>query len=956
MDFDDPGLVLDTAGGKGASLGRLTRAGFPVPPGFVVTTDAYRCVVAEYGLAEVIDAESAGTDAQSSPDPALADAASARIRAEFAAASVPTSVAEAVDTAYERLGGGAVAVRSSATAEDLPELSFAGQQDTYLNVIGTEALHRAVLDCWSSLFTARAINYRHRVGIPDGTVALAVVVQRLVSADASGVLFTANPLTGHRGQMAIDATVGLGEALVSGQVEPDHVVADAVTGRVLTRAVGSKALATRALEQGGVTTEARSGADLALHDEQVSALVQLGERVAREYGVPQDIEWAVQDGQLWLVQARPITSLYPMPAGAPAESVWLSFGSVQGMLAPMTPLGRDAVRCILSGAATLFGNSVEPATNPYLRDAGERMWIRLDRALRNPVGGRLLPVALRFIDPSAGAVVADLRGEPGLAPPPRRAGRHTGLTVLSVASFARRMLPHLPLALAAPGIARDRLDDIVEGLVAEATRLQHAASSPSDPLVRAAERARALTTVLDRAIPMIGPRLGPMILPSVAGLRLLTYLVRQPGDSGHGVAPLVMEVTRAVPRNVTTEMDLALWQVAHAVGSDPESHSRFSSARPESLTREYAGGHLPAAAQAAVSAFLDRYGMRGVGEIDLGRPRWRDEPAEVLATVQRYLDMPDDQAPPEVFARGEAAAAQAVSSLAAAALRLPRGRVRASAVRLVASRVRALAGARETPKFTLVRVFGVAREALLASGSDLVAAGVLDEPQDVFLLTLDELLGLPASGLAGLREAVAQRQAARTAELRRQQVPRVLVGDGRAFFEGLGRDVDGAGVITGSPVSPGVVESRVRVVHDPAHAELQPGEVMVCPGTDPAWTPLFLTAGGLVTEVGGMMTHGSVVAREYGIPAVVGVHEATTRLQTGQLIRLDGSTGTIALLGSTGADSAAVAAQPLLSTRARRTASALLRRRREPAPLPRRRGLPGPPGRGATGGRRTVDM
>ncbi|MGV1007792.1 MAG: PEP/pyruvate-binding domain-containing protein [Dermatophilaceae bacterium] len=899
--LEDPGLTLDVAGGKGASLGRLTRAGFPVPPGFVVTTEAYRRVVAEYGLDEVIEAATRGLeDAEQSAAPAVAEAASARIRAAFAAARVPADVATEIDTAYRSLGGGPVAVRSSATAEDLPELSFAGQQDTYLNVVGPDALHVAVLDCWSSLFTARAISYRRRVGIPDGSVALAIVVQRLVPADAAGVLFTANPLTGHRGQMAIDATLGLGEALVSGQVEPDHIVADALTGAVLTRATGSKQVTTRTLEQGGVRTERRSGStenpegtcEETLTDEQVRQLVRLGARVAHDADAPQDIEWARQDGTLWLVQARPITSLYPVPDGAALESVWLSFGSVQGMLAPMSPLGRDAVRCVLSGAATFLGNSVEPTTNPYVRDAGERMWIRLDRALLNPLGRRLLPTALRFVDPSAGAVVADLRAEPGLALSAGAAGRHT---VGTVATFARRVLPHLPLALLAPTVARDRLDDVVEGLVTEAARLQRAAASRPDPLARAAERAGAMANVLGRALPVLGPRLGPMIVPSVAGLRLLTSLVREPGDEGHGVAPLVMEVTRAVPRNVTTEMDLALWQVAQAVRSDPESLARFQCDTPEQLARAYAGAHLPRAAQAAVSAFLQQYGMRGVGEIDLGRPRWREAPAQVLATVQRYLSVPDDQAPPKVFARGEQAAAGAVSALVARAATHSPGRPRAAAVRFVASRVRALSGVRETPKFTLVRILGIAREALLASGADLVGAGVLDEPQDVFLLTLDELLRLPSNGTVGLRSSVARRRAARTAELRRRQVPRVLLGDGRAFFEGLGGD-GGDHVITGSPVSPGVVESRVRVVHDPAHSELQPGEVMVCPGTDPAWTPLFLTAAGLVTEVGGMMTHGSVVAREYGIPAVVGVHEATTRLRTGQRIRLDGSAGIIQVL------------------------------------------------------------
>ncbi|MGB8382103.1 MAG: PEP/pyruvate-binding domain-containing protein, partial [Dermatophilaceae bacterium] len=640
--FDDPDLELDVGGGKGTNLGRLVRAGFPVPAGFVVSTAAYRATVAEHGLSEVI-AEATGRLRPGSSDTADEEAASALIRTAFANLSVAHPIAAAIGTAYGSLGEGPVAVRSSATAEDLPELSFAGQQDTYLNIMGTEAVCRAVVDCWSSLWTTRAITYRKRAGIPNDVVALAVVVQRLVPADVSGVLFTANPLTGHRGQMTIDATVGLGEALVSGQVDPDHVVADGATGRVLSRTVGSKAVATRALDNGGVATTASASDTVTLSDPQVRELVEVGAGVARQFGAPQDIEWARHDGVLWLLQARPITSLYPLPKEAPADSVWLSFGSVQGMLAPMTPFGRDAVRCVLSGAATIFGRSVEPVTNPYLQDAGERLWIRLDRALRDPLGVRLLPVALRFVDPSAGAVVADLRSEAALAPGPGRRGAHT---VVSVASFARRMLPHIPLVLAAPVVARDRLDDVVEGLVAEATRLQHAAASPSDPLVRAAERARAMATVLGRALPTLAPRLGPMILPSVAGLRLLTHLARVASESDHGVAPLVMEVTRAIPRNVTTEMDLALWQVAQAVRSDPESHGRFSSENPDALAREYAGGRLPAAAQATLSGFLDRYGMRGVGEIDLGQPRWREEPADVLVTVQRYLSMPEDQAPP----------------------------------------------------------------------------------------------------------------------------------------------------------------------------------------------------------------------------------------------------------------------------------------------------------------------
>ena len=899
MAFGDPGLDLPTGGGKAVNLGRMTRSGFPVPDGFVVTTTAYRhAVAATAGLADLIDAALAEGDPT---DPATAESASRAIRAAFRAAPVPAEVAEAVRAAYLALDEGPVAVRSSATAEDLPDLSFAGQQDTYLGIVGEAAVLDAIRDCWSSLWTARAIVYRRRNLVPDAAAALAVVVQRLVPADVSGVLFTANPLTGHRGQMVLDATFGLGEALVSGQVEPDHVVADAASGRVLSRTVGAKAVATVVSPTGGVTTETRQASgDSAITDSQVAALVALGRRVQAEYAAPQDIEWAIHDGTIHLLQTRAITSLYPVPDGAPPDSVWLSFGAVQGMLAPMTPLGRDAIRCILSGGASVFGHTVDERTNPYLGVAGERLWIRLDRLLRNPLGRRGAPEFLRFVDPSAAAIADTLLGEHWLRPLPRATSRRVAAqTARDLARFGRVAVPRIARALARPLPARDRFDDDIDDLIATAREREADAAAQAEPVARLAARARALRADLRGAFPTLLPDAAPLVAPAVVMLRVLSELTDATTD-GHGVSPLAMEVTRAIPRNPTTEMDLTLWAVAEAIRADPEATFAFQALTPTELAARYAARRLPDGAQAALDAFLTAYGMRGVGEIDLGRPRWREDPTDLLQTLTVYLDLPEDAAPPAVFRRGEQAAAVAVERLAAVASGMPRGHLRARTVRWLASRIRALAGGREQPKFAVVQVMGVIREGLLASGADLVALGVLDRPDDVFFLHLSELTGLTQASLGGLRPAVEARRAAWSTEIRRARVPRVLVGDGRAFHEGVARTADLAdlppGTLVGSPVSPGVVEGLVRVVHDPAPSGLQPGEILVCLGTDPAWTPLFLTAGGLITEVGGMMTHGSVVAREYGIPAVVGVDAATTRLVTGQRIRVNGSVGTIELL------------------------------------------------------------
>jgi len=348
---------------------------------------------------------------------------------------------------------------------------------------------------------------------------------------------------------------------------------------------------------------------------------------------------------------------------------------------------------------------------------------------------------------------------------------------------------------------------------------------------------------------------------------------------------------------VTTEMDLMLWRTAKIIRQDPVSFSTFVDSDTSTLATRYLSGTLPEIAQTAVTDFMNRYGMRGVGEIDLGQPRWREEPAAVMQTLQSYLQIRDDMAPDVVFAKGAKAAELAIERLAAQARRESVGGVKEKIVRGLAKRVRMLMGLRESPKFFIIRLMGIVRQELLASGEEFAKEGIIDKPEDLFFLHFSELQRLAQPGAEhDWKALIADRHSLYDRENRRKQIPRVLVSDGRAFYEGLGAEIDTGNVITGSPVSPGVAEGVVHVIFDPRDAHLFPGEILVCPGTDPAWTPLFMAAGGLITEVGGMMTHGSVVAREYGIPAVVGVHQATTRLKDGQKIRVDGTAGKIIIL------------------------------------------------------------
>jgi phosphohistidine swiveling domain-containing protein len=877
----DAALSLATAGGKGENLAHMARAGFPVPPGFVVATAAYDEFVAANGLRESIAAALRDLPAD---DPRALEAVSAAIRARFAAARLPPDLAAAISSAYVALGQPPVAVRSSATAEDLPGLSFAGQQDTYLNVVGSDALCQAVVDCWSSLWTARAIGYRARNAISQQGLSLAVIVQEMVPSETAGVLFTANPLTGLRTETVVDATFGLGEALVSGLVEPDRYVVSA-GGRIVSKTLGRKALAIRAQEGGGTVKSSLDAAGRqALPDGAILELARLGQRLSAEFGAPQDIEWAGVDGQFYLLQARPITTLYPTPQGLPAEPLvaMLSFGAVQGMLDPMTPLGRDAISAAIAGAASLFGYHFTSQTQVTVKEAGERLWMDITGLLRNRVGRRVALGALGMIEPGVVPALKELIQEDAWPSPGLPRAR----------ALLRLLRAGVPVAVRAvctllrPDAEREKLFRWLEEAVSHAQAQRAAASTLSE---RAALAWRMAGSLFGKLLPRFVSRFGV----GMASLNLLRVLAaRAPGGEYD-----VLLMSRGLPYNVTTEMDLALWQAARAIRDRPQATAHIRAADAGQLAADYMRGTLPEPAQSAIRAFLQRYGVRGLAEIDLGRPRWGEDPTPIVRAVQSYLEIASpDQAPDAVFERGREAAEAEVARLAEAMRRTRGGWIKARLVRWVARRMRALSGLRESPKFMAVRILAVTRAMLLESGEELVRAGVLDRADDLFFLHLAELEQGDSGNWADL---VRERHRVYDRERLRKQIPRLLLSDGRALYAGIAASSgqDGHNTLRGSPVSPGVAEGVAHVVFDPRQAELAPGEILVCPGTDPSWTPLFMAAGGLVMEVGGLMTHGSVVAREYGIPAVVGVHEATQQIQTGQRIRVDGTSGQIELLG-----------------------------------------------------------
>jgi rifampicin phosphotransferase len=873
---------LPVVGGKGANLGELTRAGLPVPSGFCVTTAAYEVVAEGAGLDPILDdlAETRADDTAR-----LAELAAAA-RATLLAARVPSTVAEAVIEAYRELEDGTsipVAVRSSATAEDLPRASFAGQQETYLNVVGYEALLEAVRRCWASLWTDRAVSYRARGGIDHRSVRLAVVVQRMVEAEVAGILFTANPLTGRRRQAVIDASLGLGEAVVSGAVNPDHFVVNTATGEIVERRLGDKRIAIRVAAGGGTQRVGLAGSEdeASLGDAQIRALAALGARVEAHYGTPQDTEWAIDnEGRIWLLQARPITTLFPLPAGAPATDddlrVYFSGSVAQGVYRPLTPMGLQAFRLVASAVVTLAGRPPhDPDAGPaFFTEAGGRLFFDITSALRSTFGRRVLDLAMRNMEARTAPILQHLTADPRLSPVHTPAWRI--LRAVLPVLVRGRTPPRIVQAFVRPEVARAR----ARRVAAEFRTAGEASQSTS-----AAERLDAVERVLlggpPGILPGVPPAFGTGLIASALAGKLLGNLAT---DDERRV------VLRALPHNPTTEMDLALWALAREVRGDPAASRAVRETPPERLAHEYRGGTLPLKLQAGLADFLRAYGHRAVAEIDLGVPRWSEDPTYVIGVLANYLRLDNPELAPDVqFRRAAQEAEEMMADLTRRATR--KDRLRGALVGFFLRRARDLSGMREMPKFCIILLFARARELLWQVGEELARTGCLEISEDIFFVTLPEA----RSALAGkdLRSVVRERRADYAHELNRRHVPRILLSDGT---EPEALDATGVtdGALRGTPASPGAVTAKARVLVEPSGASLKPGEILVAPSTDPGWTPLFLTAGGLVMEMGGAMSHGAVVAREYGIPAVVGVPDATEHIATGERITVDGSAGTVA--------------------------------------------------------------
>jgi rifampicin phosphotransferase len=836
------------AGGKGANLGELSRIeDIRVPAGFCVTTDAFRRIAA---TVPSIDDQHGRLTRLDPGDRHAIGMLSAEVRAAIEDVAIPDDLAAEITRAATRLGRrAACAVRSSATAEDLPTASFAGQQDSYLNVVGLAAILRHVRSCWASLFTERAVTYRLRNGFDHRKVHMAVIVQRMVFPRAAGVLFTADPVTSNRKVVAIEASFGLGEALVSGLVNPDvYKVRD---GAVIAREIREQPV---------------------LADAQIAGLARLGRRIEEHFGHPQDIEWCLVDDGFQFVQSRPITTLFPIPAASDqGNHVYISVGHQQMMTDPMKPLGL----------------SVWQLTSPApMTDAGGRLFVDATQMLASPVRRAGLVAAAGRSDPLIGDALQSIieRGD---------------------------FIPTLPDEDVA-GTPADQAPDPIE----------------TDPAIVAEliEGSEASIATLKRDIQgKSGPALLDFILADIQELRRIlfdprshqvfmsamqaTWSLNDRLAEWLGEKNAVDMLTRSVPNNVTSEMGLALLDVADVIRPYPEVVAFLEHVDDENFLDALpalAGGRE---ARDAIAAYLDKYGMRCVGEIDITKPRWSERPSTLVPMIIGNIRNFEPGAAERRFEQGRRQAWEKEQELLTRLRALPDekgpeekgpdekgpdGEPKAEEAKRMIDRIRTFIGYREYPKYHMVSRYFVYKRAMLNDADRLVRAGVLRDREDIFYLRFDELRDVVRTNHAD--EHLIRQRADEFRSYHALTPPRVLTSDGEALTGTYRRSGVPAGALTGLPVSAGTVEGRARVILDMAEADLEAGDILVTAYTDPSWTPAFVAIEGLVTEVGGLMTHGAVIAREYGLPAVVGVEHATRLIRDGQRIRVHGTDGYVEIL------------------------------------------------------------
>ena len=873
---------LETAGGKGANLGEMTMTGFPVPPGFVINTKAY-----DEFINSISDVEElyANLESMESAEIEKVRAFGLEFREALENMQIPKFLENEVSERLKDFGeNNYFAVRSSATAEDLPGASFAGQQDTFLNIKGLENVLLYIKKCWVSLFTDRAILYRIEKGFSHRDVKLSAVIQRMVFPDTSGIMFTADPLSGHRNKISIDAGFGLGEALVSGLITPDLYKVDKSDFSILKKEVNGKELRIISIPEGGTKTEklAKSkSTSQALTDEQIIRLAKMGKRIEDHYGSPQDIEWCFEDDNLFIVQSRPITSLFPVPEMIKKEKnlhLFMSVGHFQVMTEVMPPMSQSVLKLFFPAGKE--GKSGE--YNPFILSAGGRVYADLSPILFRIAGRKILPKLLKSIDPLIAGAVSEVVNRDEFLTGAKASRYKSGLK-----TPLKWLLPIFLKGLTVNYFidSTGRTEGRFMFLTSKINIIKNNLKTSSTGRDRLLVGRDALENIAKTLIIIF-----PYILPALISTKKIHKMF--PGDTH---ADDILALQRGLKGNVTTEMDLEIGDLADIIKGSPGLFKILSESTNIKATlmdleneNEYKSFNIE------WKKFMDFYGFRGVGEIDISRPRWQDDPSSIFKVIMGSMKGDSSGSHREHYNKLIKEADRAAERLVDSVKYGFFGGYREKKLKRLINNYRNSLPLREHGKYFLMKLFGIIRELIIAEAEILLSDNRIDEIDDVWFLDYNELI----ETVSNPSEDIKTRINIRKKEMdfyRGMLPPRVITSDGEIpVAKHKGDFPDGA--LPGAGVSAGVVEGVARVLTDPHSEILHQGEILVAPFTDPAWTPLFINAAAVVIEVGGLMTHGSVIAREYGIPAVVSIDNATKLIKSGQKIRVNGNLGYVEVI------------------------------------------------------------